>query len=191
MSILKTDHSLSEIRQTVLAEFRKGSVQKKHPFKNVVLSTIESERPSSRWVVFRKLTDGESFLVFTDSRSDKVDQLEKNPNCSLLFYHNRQGLQIRVKGKVKIHEENEMTEKYWPGVKGSSAKNYTTVLAPGTEIASTEEGYKWENNPDGSHFTILEIIPNDMEVLQLGRDGHIRAGFRRIKDCWKGSFLVP
>lgn len=191
MSILKPDHSLTEIRQRVIAELLKGSAQKKHPFQNVVLSTIENSRPASRWVVFRKLTDHESFLVFTDSRSDKVVQLEKNPNCALLFFHNRQGLQVRINGKAVIHHQDDLTKKYWPGIQGSSAKNYTTKLPPGTEIASKEEGYNWENDSDGRHFAILEIIPHEMEVLQLYRDGHIRAGFTKKNGDWKGTFLVP
>jgi len=191
MPVLKPDHSLSEILQTVKAELRKGSVQKKHPFQNVVLSTVNENKVASRWVVLRKITEEENFLIFTDHRSDKVAQIKKNSNCTLLFYHNRQGLQIRVNGSAEIHHQDALTEKYWPGVKGSSAKNYITKLPPGTEIASKEEGYNWENNPDGRHFAILEIVPEQMEVLQLGKEGHIRAVFTRKKEDWVGTFLVP
>lgn len=191
MPILKPDHSLTEISQTVVAELRKGSVQKKHPFQNVVLSTIDGDKAASRWVVFRKLTADQNFLIFTDFRSDKVGQLGKNPNCTLLFYHNRQGLQVRINGKAKIHHQNELTKKFWPGVKGNSAKNYTTVLPPGSPISSQKQGEKWDMEFGDEHFAILEITPNEMEVLQLGREGHIRANFIREKEDWKGRFLVP
>jgi pyridoxine/pyridoxamine 5'-phosphate oxidase len=191
MPILKPDHSLKDMRQAVIAELLKGSVKKNHPFQNTVLSTIDGKKTASRWVVFRKLTDQETYLIFTDYRSDKVSQLKKNAQCALLFYHNRQGLQVRINGKAVIHHEDDLTKKYWPGIKGSSVKNYTTEVAPGTPITKQEEGLKWDAEFGDKHFAILEILPEKMDVLQLDRDGHIRVGFTREQEDWKGSFLVP
>jgi len=191
MPILNRDLSLSDIQEAVWVELRKGAVQKKHPFRNLVLSTIDGEKAASRWVVFRKLTDADSFLIYTDCRSDKVSQIQKNPNCALLFYHNRQGMQLRVNGQAKIHHQNELTDKYWPGVKGSGAKDYTTELPPGTPISSKDEGNKWDEDQNDKNFMILEIIPEEIDVLQLNRDGHIRVQFTKEKNEWVESFLVP
>jgi len=191
MPILKPEHSLSEIRQVVISELAKGAVKKKYPFGNVVLSTLEGEFARSRWVVFRHFTDAGNFLIYTDLRSDKIRQIESNPNCTLLYYHNRQGLQVRVNGKAKIHNQNELTAKYWPGVKGNSAKNYTTEKAPGTPISSISEGEEWNEALNDKYFSILEIAPTEMDVLQLGREGHIRARFIKEDGDWKEDFLVP
>ena len=30
-----------------------------------------------------------------------------------------------------------------------------------------------------------------MNVLQLSRDGHIRANFNKVNNEWEGSFIVP
>jgi len=191
MPILNPDQTLSDIQKAVWRELRKGAAQKKHPFRNLVLSTIDGEKVASRWVVFRKLTDADSFLIYTDCRSDKVSHVQKYPNCELLFYHNRQGLQVRVNGKAKIHHQNELTDKYWPGVKGSGAKDYTTELPPGTPISSNKEGNNWDKEQDDENFMILEIIPEELDVLQLNRDGHMRARFVKANSSWEGTFLVP
>ncbi|MFB0908405.1 MAG: pyridoxamine 5'-phosphate oxidase family protein, partial [Spirosomataceae bacterium] len=86
MALILPQHQLEEIPQIIFAELRKGTVQKKHPFRNVVFGTVAEKHPKSRWVVFRKLTENQRFLIFTDSRSGKAAELKKNNSCSLLFY---------------------------------------------------------------------------------------------------------
>ncbi|MEL7223236.1 MAG: hypothetical protein AAGJ93_18060, partial [Bacteroidota bacterium] len=66
MALILPHHTLEETPNLLFSELRKGTVQKKHPFRNVVFSTLSQGAPKSRWVVFRKLTDNYSFLIFTD-----------------------------------------------------------------------------------------------------------------------------
>ena len=192
MPLLTPDQSQKEMLQAVLAELRKGAVQKKHPFHQLVFSTIKGDQAESRWVVFRKLTSDNHFLVFTDARSEKVEELRQNPNTTLLFYHPRQGLQVRIKGKAQLHHRDQLTTTYWPGVKGSpGAKSYQSVQSPGHPIDSIEEGKSCDAELDDTHFMIIEVMPQQIEVLQLDREQHIRVGFEKVGDDWKGMFLVP
>lgn len=191
MAIVLPHHTLQEIPTLLFAELSKSTVHKKHPFRNVVLSTVNKELPKSRWVVFRKLTSEKTFYIYTDARSEKVTELTINSNCGLLFYHQRHGLQIRFEGVAQIHQQNALTHTFWPGVMGNSAKNYTTTLPPGTPIESVESGNSFLKETTDTHFVIIEIIPQRMEMLQLGRDGHIRASFKRVNEEWQGTFLVP
>ena len=170
---------------------RKGTVQKKHPFRYVVLSTTKNNAPKSRWVVFRKLDNDNRFVIFTDKRSDKYEEIDDNPQCSLLYYHNRQGLQIRFDGKAQLHYQDDLTSKYWPGVKGNGIKSYSTVLSPGTKIEDISEGNQWLEDPDDRYFSIIEFVPDRMDVLQLDRVDMIRAAFNLTDEGWKGSYLVP
>lgn len=192
MPLLTLTDSLDTLQTKVWAELRKGAVQKKHPFHNVVFSSINDNAPASRWVVLRKVTEDHRFLIFTDDRSEKVAQLQANPNASLLFYHNRQGVQVRVNGTISLHHNDELTATYWPGVKGSpGVKSYQTTAAPGTAIPSAAEGNTTDALLNDRHFMIIEVIPHTLEVLQLGREGHLRAQFEKDVDGWKGTFLVP
>ena len=191
MPIILPDYKLEEIPSIVFSELRKGVSRKKHPFKNVVLSTVNGKLPISRWVVFRKLTLDENLLIYTDSRSEKIKNLRKNPNSSLLFYNNKQGLQIYFSTISTIHQNNELTKKYWPGIVGNSSENYTTKYPPSSQINNIDEGQKIDKDLNDKHFSIIELRPINMSILQLSRAGHIRASFSKINNGWEGSFIVP
>ena len=133
----------------------------------------------------------QNLLVYTDSRSEKIKNLRKNPNCGLLFYNNRQGLQIYFNAVSTIHQKNELTKKYWQGIVGKSSENYTTVNPPGSPINSIDKGHITDKDLNDKHFSIIEFIPVNMKILQLSRDGHIRVNFVKINNEWEGSFIVP
>tara|TARA_B100000989_G_scaffold183686_1_gene138260 strand:+ start:435 stop:1010 length:576 start_codon:yes stop_codon:yes gene_type:complete len=191
MPIILPENTLEEIPSIIFSELRKAACRKKHPFKNVVLTTVKEQTPHSRWVVFRKLTLEKNLLVYTDARSEKIKNLRKNPNCGLLFYNNRQGLQIYFSAVSTIHQKNELTKKYWQGIVGKSSENYTSVNPPGSLINNIAKGHKTDKDLNDKHFSIIELKPVNMMILQLSRDGHIRVNFAKINNDWKGSFIVP
>jgi pyridoxine/pyridoxamine 5'-phosphate oxidase len=191
-TLIEEDHSLDEIWKVLDLEFQKSCSAKRHPFRYVVFSTSKEGKSNSRWVVLRKFTERSSFLIYTDARSGKVGEVRTNNFATLLFYNERKKLQVKVQGDVVIHQENELTEKYWPGVQGASAKAYTTKLAPGEPIENKEKGYDWTASGEGSHFTILEVFPSAIEALQLNGERHIRVQYLKGKsDNWNSKFLVP
>ena len=191
MSIILPSYKLDDIINIVFSELEKGASKKKHPFKNVVLTTVNKKMPISRWVVFRKLTSQQNLLIYTDFRSEKIKNLEKNSYCGLLFYNNKQGLQIYFNTTSTIHQKNDLTKKYWHGIVGTSSENYTTKYPPGSPINNIDEGHKIDKDLKDKYFSIIELCPIKMSVLQLRRDGHVRASFTKINNEWKGSFIVP
>ena len=191
MPIIFSKNTLEEIPSIIFSELKKGATKKKHPFKNVVLTTINEKIPMSRWVVFRKLTSEQNLLIYTDLRSEKIKNLKKNSNCGLLFYNNKQGLQIYFNTKSTIHQNNKLTKKYWHGIVGSSSENYTTIYPPSSPINNINDGHKTNKDLNDKYFSIIELCPINMSILQLSRDGHIRATFNKINNEWEGSFIVP
>ena len=191
MPIILPKNKIEEIPSIVFSELRKGASKKKHPFKNVVLTTLSKETPISRWVVFRKLTLEQNILIYTDSRSEKIKNLRANSNGGLLFYNNKQGLQIHFSTVSTIHQNNELTKKYWQGIVGTSSQNYTTIHPPGLPINNINDGQKIDKNLNDKYFSIIELCPICMSILQLSRDGHIRASFNKINNEWKGTYIVP
>ena len=191
MPIILPNNTLREIPIIIFSELRKATSRKKHPFKNVVLTTVNEKIPMSRWVVFRKLTPKQNLLIYTDSRTEKIKDLRKNSNCGLLFYNNKQGLQIYFNTLATIHQNNELTKKYWQGIVGTSSENYTTIYPPSTPINNIGEGHKTDKDLNDNHFSIIELCPFNMSILQLSRNGHIRANFSKINNKWEGSFIVP
>ena len=191
MSTILPNNKLDEIPRIIFSELGKGASKKKHPFKNVVLTTVNEKIPMSRWVVFRKLTPEQNLLIYTDSRTEKIKDLRKNSNCGLLFYNNKQGLQIYFSTVSTIHQNNELTKKYWQGIVGTSSQNYTTIHQPGLPINNISDGQKIDKNLNDKYFSIIELCPISMSILQLSRDGHIRASFNKINNEWKGTYVVP
>ena len=189
--LIKQENTLREIWEILMIEFQNTFLANSHPFRFVVLASASNSAVNSRWVVFRKYTDSGSFFIYTDARSDKVAEYGENNLVSLLFYHDRKKLQVRVNGKVIIHHKNELTRTYWPEVKGSTDQLYTTEKAPGTPIKNKEEAYQWSSNMEDENFMILEIIPSSIEALQLNADKHIRAAFSANDLGWDSTFLVP
>lgn len=189
--MIEPHHSLDEIWDIVQLEFNKAASLKRHPFKYVVLSSTNGGQVHSRYVVLRKYVDNDRFLIFTDSRSEKITDLTLNSACTIVGYHPGKSLQVRVNGTARIHRNNSTSQRYWNGVKNHSARAYTSVLSPGATINNPEEAYFWDEPISSEHFTVLEIIPSTIEVLQLNRDHHIRALFTPGDPAIMPTFLAP
>ena len=84
MPIISPYNNIDEIPNLVFLELSNGASKKKHPFKNVVLTTTNKNNPKSRWVVFRKLTLEKKILIYTDFRSKKIQELRKNLKLKII-----------------------------------------------------------------------------------------------------------
>jgi len=178
---------LDQIFKDLKNEVKFGYLKKKHPFRYPVLASIEDNRPIQRTVVLRDSTESFDLIMYTDDRSHKINQIESNPNCSLLFYHPKKLLQIKVEGHMKIIRSGASYEDYWTRVQGKSQNDFITNLAPGTPINNPDHV---EYKEDEHHFCVLSLEPCFIEFLELKRPNHIRASFEKTNN-WKGQFLNP
>ncbi|MUH37209.1 pyridoxamine 5'-phosphate oxidase [Zobellia amurskyensis] len=172
-----------------LAEIDKGITERGHPFRFFSLASIdESGAPSQRTVVFRHFNDNLSLIFYTDERSKKVKDIEKNKDVSLLFYHPENLLQITIKGKASVIKNPEVLNEYWSAVPDSNKKDYTTHIAPGSTMKNPD-ALEYLNGDH--HFCAIQIEPTSIEYLKLKRPNHIRVLFTKNKDSWGGKFLAP
>jgi pyridoxine/pyridoxamine 5'-phosphate oxidase len=169
-------------------ELVNGHVKRGHPFRYFTLSTISDEKPRQRTVVLRKLLPDFNVLFYTDARSQKVQDIAKNPNVSALFYHPKKLMQVKLEGKAKLITDTEELNSYWKAIPESSRKDYITRLAPSTNLANPDHVEYEEEQP---HFAAIKIIPETMEYLQLKRPNHMRILYTKQAEEWKGQFLVP
>lgn len=172
-----------------LQEVRQGVVKRGHPFRYFTLATATEEGvPQLRTVVLRQVTEDFKLRIYTDSRSKKVLQLKKFNTASLLFYHPKKLMQIKISGDVKQVEDLDELQKYYSGVQPQSRKDYTTIKAPGSPISNPDEVAYLEHQ---NYFTILEIRPQALEFLQLKRPNHIRIAYHKTGNAWNGAFINP
>lgn len=185
--LISEDDNLKEVLTTFWKELSRATVDKRHPFRYVVLTTF-SETLESRYVVLRDIDDKHQFYIHTDARSRKVKAIQSHDQVQLLFYDSKKKAQLIVSGRAIVHTEGSMINEAWSGLGEEGRKAYTSKLAPGEVIADKTLGREWLN--DSHYFTIIEIDPLNIEVLQLNGSEHIRVSFS-AKDDWKGAWLVP
>lgn len=78
----------------------------------MALSTVSKENlPSSRIVYLKELNEN-GFVFFTNYNSHKGNDLEINPNASLLFFWNSLEQQIRIQGVVE-KVDSEVSDTYF------------------------------------------------------------------------------
>jgi len=166
-----------------------GVHKKGHPFRYGVLATVGLDHlPALRTVVLRQVSDQLGLRFYTDARSRKLEQIKKNNQVSLLFYHPKQLLQVKIEGTARLITDKDTLQKYWSGVQPNARKDYSTTAAPGSSISNPDAvTYSAEEN----HFTIVEITPTSIEYLQLKRPNHLRIQFLKNDSTWEGKFLVP
>lgn len=170
-------------------ELHKSLVKKGHPFRYFTLATVGLDKIARlRTVVLRKVTPDLKLVFYTDKRSKKITHITENPNISLLFYHPKLMLQLKIEGTAHIVNDEKVLKTYWHGIQPNSRKDYSTQQTPGDTI----------NNPDSveylkeeNHFCMIEISPFKIEYLKLKRPNHLRIKFSKNEERWDGEFLVP
>ena len=142
-------------------------------------------RPHIRTVVLRNFNPKDiSFSIYTDSRSQKLQELEQDKRAQLLFYDPKRMLQIVV-SVVLLENINE--NKIYDDIPEHSKKDYSSIIIPGSKINSPD---KLQFNFSKGFFSKLIFKAETIEYLRLKRPNHLRAFFK-IEDNWKGTFLVP
>ena len=160
-----------------------------HPFRFFTLGTTNLKGfPSLRTVVLRDIDKELNISIYTDSRSPKIEQIQNQHITSSLFYDPINFVQLRIDGTTEIIANTEQTEKLWLNMPEKSKKDYTTIHPPSKEKPSQEPIVFFT---DKNFFSILKIKPCTIEYLKLGRSNHTRILFKKEKEDWKSTLLIP
>ncbi|MEM9389680.1 MAG: pyridoxamine 5'-phosphate oxidase family protein [Bacteroidota bacterium] len=187
--LIHINDNLTQVILSIQHEIHRAAVDRKHPFRYVVLGTQDGTI-AMRYIVLRKVEEDFTFVLYTDHCSGKVGQIRNNPGCQLLFYHPQKKAQVIISGTMTVHHTDSVAEKHWQYVQGEARKAYCSIQAPGTPINRPEEAYEWDSPMTFDHFAVLHFEPTRIAVLQLSGLEHLRAIFEKI-DNWKGTWVVP
>ncbi|MEM9884308.1 MAG: pyridoxamine 5'-phosphate oxidase family protein [Bacteroidota bacterium] len=178
----------------------RGAVQRRHAYHTPVLATMNASTPHARTVVLRETdTKKRRLIIYTDLRTQKVADIQVNPQASLVFWDKGKNTQIRASGTVHLHQKDEVAKKYWDKIPAKNRRDYATKQAPGSEKEGDYLPAYWqEEELDASktevhfeHFAVLIVEVNQLDFLLLKREGHSRAKFEWKEEQWKGSWVVP
>ncbi len=192
--------NLGEIKNKYWSMLDDAVTNRNSPFRIPVFICAHQDEVDGRIVVLRKSDRQNNILQFhTDLRSPKVDILKKNKNASLVFYDKEEKIQLRVKVKCEVNNQNFTTEESWKKTQHISRRCYLTDSPPGTTSNNPTSGmiskledfdYTMEQSEDGyKNFTVIQCKIQCIEWLYLAAKGHRRAKFNleSNKDTW----LVP
>ncbi|MFY0672889.1 MAG: pyridoxamine 5'-phosphate oxidase family protein [Bacteroidia bacterium] len=168
-------------------ELLRSNVDRKHPFKLFSLASFGKTFPEVRTVVKRSCDENFNLLVYSDRRTPKVSQVQKNTKVTALFYHPKKKLQVRIKANCQIVDENDsLYLEHFHKVKSSAnTMDYRTNSPPGSPI---EESVIYNEK---LNFCLLKLIPQEIEVLQLKKEQHQRAKYTLKNEQWLEQKLVP
>lgn len=169
----------------------RATVDKKHPWRVVGFSTAGPNGPQVRSVILRSVKPAERQLVFfTDSRSQKMVDIAHDARVALLFWNARSNTQLRVCGNALPEASELIVNSHWERIPEYARKDYATLSAPGTALDSASSGFDF--SAARSNFVVLNVIVQQIELLQLDREGHVRLAFvPSLNGDWIKKGLVP
>ena len=178
-----------KIFDKIKQELKKGALKKGHYFKYFTLATLGVDKFARlRLVALRNVSDDLKLTFFTDKRSKKMLHIKENNRVSLLFYHHKKLIQLRIDGIARINNDQYQIQKSWEQIGTEARKDYITKEAPGSSIEDPES---LEYLKEGDYFSIVEINPFRIEYLELKKNGHTKIKYSKDESGWTSEYLVP
>ena len=180
-----------------------GVKDRNHTFHTPVFSTVNKEKlAESRVVVLRKFDEKNLKLNFhTDFRSPKIIDIKNNNLTSFVFYDSKIKIQIRIKSKSIIHNQNSTSQKAWDKTRLFSRKCYLTKKSPSSLTDKAEDGIdlhlkgidptKDESEIGYNNFTVIENIIKNFDWLYLDSSGHRRLNINIKNSLPEFSWVIP
>jgi len=165
-----------------------------------ILSTVKNNRPRGRVVLLKGIHNSE-FVFYTNYKSAKGDEIEKNENVALTFLWLPLQRQVRIEGKVTKVPETLSDEYFGKRPRGSQigaiASPQSTILESRKSLEElflrAEEKFEGEEKlPRPNHWGGYGITPDYIEFWQ-GRPNrmHDRICYEKDLDQWKIYRLAP
>ncbi|MGE7903943.1 pyridoxamine 5'-phosphate oxidase family protein [Peribacillus sp. NPDC094092] len=108
-----------------------------------VLSTVENNKPHSRYMTF--FNDELTLYTPTSGKTEKIDEIEKNPNVHILIGYDNEGLgdsYLEISGTSKINDSQELKDELW-----------------------NESFEDWFEGPKDPNYLILQIKPESIRLM--------------------------
>lgn len=187
---------LDRITGQIWKMLRQAVSDKAHPYRTPVIATLDSDGPQARIVVLRKTDAERRQLEFhTDFRSNKISQLGANETIVWVFYDAALKIQIRARGSVHVHHENDYSRRCWADLTDYQKRPYSQIAPPGQRITGDPgeppKGGAAELQSGRANFAVVSSCIDEFDWLQLARSGDRRAVVVYTSNDWSAQWLMP
>ena len=162
-------------------------------FHTLVVSSFDGSKISSRVMVLREFDINKRIMRFhTDYRAPKIKQFANKSIATVVGYDPNIKVQIKLHGKINVHQNNNISQKAWEASTNRSRKCYS-VRGGSSKLIQNPNEYdiKEYDAEDGyKNFSVLIFSFDSLEFLYLKRSGHRRA-IHSWDDDLVSSWLVP
>ena len=162
-------------------------------FHTLVVSSFDGSKISSRVMVLREFDINKRIMRFhTDYRAPKIKQFLNKSIATVVGYDPNIKVQIKLHGKINVHQNNDISQKAWEASTNRSRKCYS-VRGGSSKLIENPNEYdiKEYDAEDGyKNFSVLIFSFDSLEFLYLKRSGHRRAIHSWDHDL-VSSWLVP
>lgn len=177
-------------KNSIWKSLQRGSVDGKHPFRYLYLATAGTEGPQQRTVVLRQVDiPSQRLFFYSDWRTQKIRDLRQNAEASILAYHPKKMLQVRLNGSISLHQDDALAAEHWAKIPEGRQSDYNSQQAPGSPLKDPKDIPR--SSEAQGNFVVLEFEAQLLDALQLSREGHRRLRFERQGGDWQGGFVVP
>ena len=168
-----------------------------------VLATVGLDgTPQARTVVLRGFdVKTRQAYFFTDCRTQKMAELEKQPVAVLQMYDHAQKIQLQLRGTVSVHHGDDVAERFWQTTRMHSRRAYLVDPAPGQPISSPGNGlpkdlsYRApspaESEAGKPYYTVLSLHVTELTWLYLAPFNQRRAVFQWSGEQLEAGWQVP
>lgn len=197
IKINDVNYNLTSLETLAWKKLVNGFSKKKNGFRTMCVGTIgENKDAALRIVVNRKVDELQKTIYFyTDNRSRKFDDLQKDNRISLLFYDARQKIQIAIKAFATLHSDDSLTAEKWQNISPQARLGYMTTETPNSKSSQPTLGYderfsadkptEIESDSYQKNFSVIVCSVCELEFLYLDYLGNRKANF-----YYKNSLLV-
>jgi len=184
---------LEALHQAVWAAIAGGASEAQHPYRTPTLGTLGPQGPHLRTIVLREVALAERVLWFhADRRSQKVRDLQTQPQVAWHFWDPESRLQLRLQGEATLHWNDAWAEWLWQRSPARSLQVYCKPMPPGTMLETPQSGLVPGDVSDGRpHFAAILTRASALDVLHLHPQQHYRAWFRYSQAGTDSRWIVP
>lgn len=178
-------HSLTGLLDAMWRRLSRATESAEAPARNLALAT---SRPISgaavRLVILRHADRARGTItIHTHARSDKMDEIARDPRAELLLWDPSDMYQARMSGTLRVEPADASL---WQDLSGGQRFNYAEPI-PGTPLEDREA---FDPTPDPALMARLTLHLDRLDLLHLGDRPHGRAIYTR-QDDWRGNWVAP